>query len=129
MEVYFMDKKLSYKLCEDMFDLIEDIKEVYNPNRFFQMLTNSKGDGYSVVLKLAEKDIHYGFTQLCDKRRLDLSVEALIVEKYKDYFLPEVIKKFTRKLKKCGYTPDEERYKKEEVKNKFKFSPYINKIK
>lgn len=63
------------------------------------------------------------------KRKLYLTVEALVVEKYKDVIPSETVKKFRKKLEDCGYTPNEERYKKDEVKNKFKIKPYINKIK
>lgn len=39
----------------------------YNANRFLQLLTTFDGDGYGVVLKLMEKDMHYDFKQLWEK--------------------------------------------------------------
>ena len=100
-----MDEKLSYKLYEDMHDLYKKIKKFYNPTRFFQMLTDSKGDGYGVILKLMEKNIHYGFKKLWKKGKLNLSVEALIVEEYKDVIPSEIVEKFEKRLTDCGYIP------------------------
>lgn len=104
-EIYFMDEKLNRKLYKDLIKLYKRITEFYNPNRFLQMLITYENDGEIIVFKLFKKDIYYGFEELRRMGKLKFSVETLILKDYKDYFPLEVIKKFEKRLKDCGYNP------------------------
>ena len=100
-----LTKKLNLQLFKDMVKLSNDILDLYIPSRFMQLLETFNGDGCGLVFKLLEKKVHSGFEELKARRRLDLTVEALVIEKYKEYFPEYVIKTFQSRLKAGGYIP------------------------
>jgi hypothetical protein len=75
----------------------------YTATRFLQMVANDGG------LKTAQKLISAtnpsdGFTALWEKRRLDLTVEALVIkQKYQSLFTPTEIEMAKSRLKDYGF--------------------------
>jgi hypothetical protein len=76
------DAQLRRAFHKRMIDLYKEEKEVgYNATRFLQMLCEPGRDGLDVAKQLLEsRELHEGFAQLRLRDRLDLSVEAVIVE-------------------------------------------------
>lgn len=89
----------------DMHNIYKRTKEEcnYNATRFLQML-NQYG-GLATAKKLIHKtDSSYSFTVLWENNRLDLSVEALVINpKYHSLFTEEEIKSCENRLSKLGY--------------------------
>lgn len=95
-----MDEHTNYSLFKDMLKLYKEIKKIYEPRGFLQLLTDSEGDSSKVISRLMEKDGLSGFTRLCAMKRPDLTVEALILRKYKNDVSAEIVKECERRLKK-----------------------------
>ncbi|MFS2162486.1 HNH endonuclease [Variovorax sp. Varisp62] len=75
------------------------------PGHFLRML-ESKG-GYQTALDLiAKSGASDGFTRLWEAGRLDLSVEALVVEsQWRAYFDPQLVQMAEKVLRRAGYEP------------------------
>ena len=75
----------------------------YHPARFLGML--GEEGGFSTVNKLlAANTVSDGFTKLFMGGRLDLSIEALVVEtKWRSYFDPDLVIKAEKKLHQSNY--------------------------
>ena len=75
----------------------------YRPNFFLGML-ETKG-GYLTVIQLLSTDkVSEGFKKLWEHRRLDLSVEALVVEsEWRLAFDPVLIARAEKRLTEVGY--------------------------
>jgi hypothetical protein len=84
----------------------------YPANQFLQMLTDSKGRGDLVAKSLINAPkVSSGYTELYLRKRLDLTVEAEVVEHsvWWPLFEPEEIEKAKVRLTKYEYkfkTPD-----------------------
>ena len=77
----------------------------YNATRFLQMLTEHGGLGTAKRL-LASDEIQYGFTELWERGRLDLTVEAHVLKpKFQDLFSDEERQRARSRLKAHGYEP------------------------
>ena len=77
----------------------------YKANFFAQMLT-TKGAKQTVTQLVMRKDPSDGFTVLWENKRLDLSVEAVILDpKWSPLLDPDVIKFAKKRLQAFGYTP------------------------
>ena len=77
----------------------------YNPGYFRKMLDDLGGLGTAQELLVKNKPSS-GFTELWGLGRLDLTVEALIIdnkEKYKELFSDKELKTANRRLKKLNY--------------------------
>ncbi|WP_235200370.1 HNH endonuclease [Pseudomonas monteilii] len=75
----------------------------YRPNEFLKML-GSMGGYRTAVSLLAKPKFSEGFTRLCLERRLDLSIEAAIVESEWARFFDEQLLQFAiRRLNEVGY--------------------------
>lgn len=84
--------------------LIKDsIKIGYTPSYLIQMLNNNSA--VNVARQLITKDTGTsGFIKLWEKKRLDLTIEALVIqEKYKELFTKEEIEISCNRLKEYGY--------------------------
>jgi hypothetical protein len=77
----------------------------YNPSEFLKMLASH--GGYETVSKLiAEKNPSSGFEKLWEHRRLDLAVEALVLEtQWRRFFDDALLQRAEARLKSAGYTP------------------------
>jgi len=75
----------------------------YRPSYFLQMLGNHGPVDTTIRLVTASK-FHEGFTRLWELRRLDLTVEAIILRNpYKQLFTKEVLDKARERLEQLGY--------------------------
>lgn len=75
----------------------------YRPNYFLGMLS-SDGGFHTATRLLAASKVSEGFTKLWEAGRLDLSVEALVVEsKWRAHFDPVLLARAETVLKKAGY--------------------------
>ena len=87
-------------------DAAEECSRIgYRPTKFLQML-NADG-GYATAARLlAASNISDGFAELQMRGRLDLTVEALVLEKgWTNYFDPALINQARRRLLAARYTP------------------------
>lgn len=59
----------------------EIIKNVYTPSIFIQKLAANNNDAHMTITTLltSSNAVQYGFTKLAMHRRLDLSIEALVL--------------------------------------------------
>lgn len=75
----------------------------YNPTDFLKML--AADGGYTTVSRLiADKKPSTGFVKLWEHRRLDLSVEALVLEtEWRRFFEESVLQHAEERLKDAGY--------------------------
>ncbi|MCC4241140.1 hypothetical protein [Thalassospira povalilytica] len=74
----------------------------YNATYFLKMLNDRKGVGTARAL-LASPRHHDGYTELYKLQRLDLSVEALVLnEEWRDLFLPEELDIARNRLREAG---------------------------
>lgn len=75
----------------------------YNPNHFLAMLRSN--GGYATVSKLlVSKTPSDGFTKLWEGGRLDLSIEALVVEtEWGQFFDEKLLEQARYKLTQVGY--------------------------
>ena len=80
----------------------------YNASYFRQMLTDNGGLQTAKIL-LHKPGLQYGFTALWEMKRLDLSMEALVIRNpWKTLFTEDEIKIAKIRLRLCGYSiPDE----------------------
>ena len=89
----------------DMVEIYEKAKREcgYIATRFIQMVAE-KG-GLETAKELINKNIDtYGFEKLRELNRLDISVEALVLEeKYKELFTEYEKKRCKDRLEKCGF--------------------------
>lgn len=77
----------------------------YNATRYLQMISVHGGLATAKKL-LAENKIHDGLTALYKCNRLDLTVEALVLnEKYKSLFTEKELKTARRRLDDLHYVP------------------------
>jgi len=76
----------------------------YNATIFLQMLTDKGGLQTAKTLINAPKPSD-GYTALWERGRLDLTVEAVVVEnaRWHSLFMPEEIKRARRRLREYGY--------------------------
>ncbi|MCG2719880.1 MAG: hypothetical protein L6266_04075 [Nanoarchaeota archaeon] len=100
-------EKLELQFNRDMWGIYSNtITETkYNPGYFRKMLDDFGGLGTAKKL-LAKDDTSSGFTELYELDRLDLTVEALIIdnkEKYKKLFSDEEIETADRRLRELNY--------------------------
>jgi hypothetical protein len=73
----------------------------YHPTRFLQMLDERGAVATSIQLVMGN---HEGFERLWELRRLDLSVEAIIIrEPFRNLFAPDVLERAEQKLREVGY--------------------------
>ena len=98
-------EKLKKEFNNEVLQSVEDSKKIgYVPTRFIQMLQQSDNNAYEVVQRLVTKEATSGLEKLWEHDRLDLSVEAIIVQpRYQELFSDEIIKICKRKLKQFGY--------------------------
>jgi len=77
----------------------------YNATRFLQMLTEHGGLGTAKRL-LASDETQYGFTELWERGRLDLTVEAHVLKaEFEGLFPDEERQRARSRLKAHGYEP------------------------
>lgn len=99
-----MNTQLKEKFHGAMLNIYHQAKSEadYNATRFLQML--GERDGVDVAKQLIPQ-MSEGFTALWEKRRLDLTVEAMIVStpKFHALFTPEEIQECHTRLEQCGY--------------------------
>ena len=75
----------------------------YNPSYFLGML-NSDGAYATVNKLLSSKTLSDGFTKLWEGGRLDLSIEALVLEtEWGQFFDEQLLEQAEYKLKQVGY--------------------------
>jgi len=78
----------------------------YNPTLFRQMLGSDGGYRTAVRLLSANK-VSDGFEKLWEKGRLDLSVEALILQpEWASYFAQELRSIAQKAIARCGFSSD-----------------------
>lgn len=82
------------------------IEAPYNPTRFKYML-NEYGTLQTCKKLLHEPKLHYGFVILWELKRLDLSVENIILKSPWNRLFTDEEKAIARKkLISCGFNPD-----------------------
>lgn len=80
------------------------LKELnYNAGDFRRMI--NAGGGYKTAITLlSAKNLSEGFEKLWEKKRLDLSLEALVLDpKWSKYFSPDLLEIASKRLKDAGY--------------------------
>jgi hypothetical protein len=100
-----IDKKLENDLEREFRKAAEVCINLYKyrPSYFLQMLDNYGAVGTSIKLVTAP-EFHEGFTKLWELGRLDLTVEAIILQNpYNKLFSKEVLEKAFKRLKALGY--------------------------
>lgn len=101
-------KKLEQQFDEAMFDIYRRAKKEagYNATIFLQMLTEQKGirTAKSLINSTKPSD---GYTALFLKGRLNLTVEAVVVEneRWHPLFLDVEIERARKRLRDHGYVP------------------------
>lgn len=101
MNEKIVDEKLRKDLYNDMRAMDKDIRKAHIKSQFYVMLDNSVDDGYSVLEKLMKKEGHRGFYTLCCMNREDLTVENLILDKYRDRVNAKIVKECEKRIKRC----------------------------
>lgn len=100
-----MDQRtLESKFEEQMHGIYASARQIdYNPARFLQML-NERG-GLATARALINADqISEGFTILWQKKRLDLTIEALVLrEPWRELFTPNELAVAESRLRDVGY--------------------------
>ena len=77
----------------------------YNATRFLQMVTDLGGLEAAKRL-LSADELSDGFVKLWELGRLDISMEALVVDtKWQSLFTAEEVAIARRRLADCGYSP------------------------
>ncbi|MDW5267183.1 MULTISPECIES: hypothetical protein [Acidobacteriaceae] len=98
--------RLSEQFDEAMFDIYRRAKSEahYTATIFLGMLNAERGLMTARKLINAPKESD-GYTALWLKKRLDLTVEAVVLEneKWHQLFTPEEIEKCKTRLHRCGY--------------------------
>ena len=99
---------LEAEFTEAMFDIYKKAKEEakYNATIFLQMLTDNEGRMTAKTLINAAQPSD-GYTNLYLRKRIDLTVEAVVVEnpQWHPLFTPEEIEKAAKRLRAYGYEP------------------------
>ena len=101
-----MKKKLEEQFTDEMFAIYKSANQQlgYNATRYFQMLANDGAITTANTLVL-QKGYSLGMTFLWENKRLDLSVEVLVINpKYKPLFKVEVVEIARKKLLQLGYS-------------------------
>ena len=97
---------LKAQFDQAMFGVYRQAKEEakYNATIFFQMLTDTGGLRTAKTLINAPKPSD-GYTALWERGRLDLTVEAVVVEnaRWHSLFVPEEVERAQRRLLQYGY--------------------------
>lgn len=97
-------KSLEEQLQDDLLDITDQAMSLrYYPTRFIQMIHES---GALVTAKslLRDSDIQAGLMRLWELGRLDLSLEAQVLQpKYTDLFSPEERRSARERLEKMGW--------------------------
>ena len=101
-----MTEDLEVRFHQAMLNLYHAAVELgYRPTYFLRMVNELGGVGAARRL-LSTDDLQAGLTRLWELRRLDLSVEALVVqEPWKDLFSYEESREARARLKAYGYDP------------------------
>jgi hypothetical protein len=101
-------EKLKAEFQAAMFNIYRVAKDEakYPANVFLKMITDRGGLDTAKYLINAPKESD-GYTALYERGRLDLTVEAVVVEnkKWHVLFVPEEIEKARKRLIRYGYTP------------------------
>lgn len=97
--------KLEVDFHKKLLNLCEQTKEAgYNPIRFLQMINKYGSIKAAKKILLNENNIQEGVVWLWEHRRLDLSVEKLVIEpQYDKLFTKEEKEKAKKRLKKLNY--------------------------
>jgi len=74
----------------------------YNPTRFLEMV-NEHGGVQTAHLLLASRKVSDGYTALWERKRLDLTVEALVLEEDWGFFSAEEVATARRRLEDYNY--------------------------
>ena len=102
-----MDKtKLEEQFNQAMLELYRKVKEAYRPPNYLLGAINDRG-GFEVARVLLEKPLpSETFTALQQIGRLDLSVEALVLDnRWRELFEQKHLDMAERRLKSCGFDP------------------------
>ena len=101
--------RLEARFNEAMFDVYRRAKDEagYNATMFLQML-NDKGGPETARTLINSDTPSTGYSALYERGRLDLTVEALVVENpvWHELFVDEEIKKARRRLRQYEYKPN-----------------------
>lgn len=99
---------LENKFHEDMKNIYFEAKKElkYNASRFIQLVA-SEGGVKAAKKLISKSEGTHGFEVLCENKRLDLSVEALVSKpEYHDLFTSEERQACKDRLKDFGYEFD-----------------------
>ncbi|HEY5336579.1 MAG TPA: hypothetical protein VIJ85_00120 [Rhizomicrobium sp.] len=99
---------LEAQFTEAMFDIYRRAKAEakYNATIFLQMITDNGGRATAKTLINAARPSD-GYTELCLRKRLDLTVEAVVVEnlRWHTLFLSEELERARKRLREYRYEP------------------------
>ncbi|HBF8535342.1 TPA: hypothetical protein STY79_001035 [Clostridioides difficile] len=97
--------QIELDLYHDMVNIYKeaDLQCNYKPTRFLQLI-NNKGALLAAKELINKEGVTEGFTRLWECKRLDLSLEVLVLkEKYKELFTDEEREICINRLKDYGY--------------------------
>ncbi|MVW64185.1 hypothetical protein GPY61_30075 [Massilia sp. NEAU-DD11] len=100
-----MDKNQDFKLTNFLRAKAAEAERAirYRPNYFLGML-ETDGGHLTVIKLLSANKVSEGFKKLWEHSRLDLSVEALVVEsEWRSSFDPVLIARAEKRLSEVGY--------------------------
>ena len=100
---------IAERFQQEMFRVYREVTEFrYYPTYFLRMV-NEQG-GLAAAKQLLSGDaVSSGFTRLWKEQRLDLSVEAVVLqEPWRSLFTDEELAKARRRLEEVGYYPEDE---------------------
>lgn len=101
-----MPNPLENEFHEAMLDIYRKAKSEakYNAQRFLQMVVDHGGIEAAKML-INSDTVSEGYTALWERGRLDLTVEAMVLEtkKYHSFFSPEELQVCAKRLKDYNY--------------------------
>lgn len=99
-------RQLEAEFLEAMLDVYCAVAEVVNPPKRFRVMLHQYGAVKTARRLLSKDELQDTFIELALRQRLDLSVEALVLQpKYRQLFTDAELQKAQSRLKSCGYDP------------------------
>ena len=101
-------EEIESKFHEEMLNIYKEAKKIgYNAKWFLTMVVDM--GGLTAAQKLLSTDeLQYGFERLWELRRLDLSVEALVLRpEFRNLFTDEELARAKKRLRAHGYVTKE----------------------
>ena len=99
-------RQLEAEFLEAMLDVYRAVAAITTPPTRFLNMLDQFGAVNTAVRLLLRDELQDTFIELAQLGRLDISVEALVLQpKYRDIFTETELQKAQDGLKSCGYSP------------------------